>query len=297
MDEVGFHSTGGVASPVRSGGMRALQAGRDRRGTSLLVRRAWLVTARANTQAFLLGRLLFNVRRFDDFCLMYAYLRWLDDAVDAPRIPKCEAQDLALRQRSLLEDWYHGRERAPSCTAEEIGRLLVIRDCGRGRVFEDVVRSFAEAIAWDARRRHTIVGQSALDTYSRRVGRASTRALLLCAGHDLDSIAHIAKLELAGVAAHLAHIVRDFWQDWSMGYWNISREAIERFDIDLRFPSAEMLRPWIESMVNEARELFANARQYERALPDRRTRLLFHAFCFRYERILSRVQQSGFVIP
>lgn len=223
--------------------------------------------------------------------MAYSYFRWLDDSLDEQDLEPQIAKHLVSRQVALVSTWYAGEDFPEAENLAERELYQVIRcDRASGRLLENMIRRFLEALAWDAVRRHTSVSQSALDHYSSLLGCAYAEGLLYGLGLNPIDPRYARAAYLGGVAAHLAHILRDFELDLSVGYYNISLEDQHRFGIDLSHLNLARLCAWKQHLANRAYIKFCEAKRADRELPTRRARLLFYLVCARYRRIAEKVR-------
>jgi len=224
----------------------------------------------------------------------YLYFRWLDDLIDEvlPFQQACVA--LLAREKALISAWYDGESEAgPEYAAERSIYEVIQHDRANDHKLKSMISAFLDALAWDASRRHHMVSQQALDRYSMLLGQAYAQGLLF--GLDLDPYDKrlLRASRSAGTAAHLAHMLRDFEDDLSLGYINVSREDQLRFG--LRFPNPEPITiiPWKQHLATRACAMFEEARLLGRALPTFRSRTLFRLMCARYRLIAERWRPSS----
>lgn len=227
-------------------------------------------------------------------CMAYSYFRWFDDSIDREDVSQKDAQALAARQRALLMTGYEGSDppRA-SCVPEQQIAEVIRWDRAYGCRLRGMITMFCDALSWDADRRHSMVGQQALDEYSRLLGCAYSHGLLFGLGLNPQDRRYERLSYLGGVASHLAHIVRDLELDLELGYVNISSDDQRRFDIDLSRRDAGSLLRWRRHVAEKAHSLFCEARSHRNALPSLRARIVYDLVSSRYARTANHWRQAG----
>lgn len=250
------------------------------------------ITREMTPFGYWLGQAFFRPARRSILYMAYAYFRWLDDLVDQVEISRNLAIEIVERQRMLVQAWYSGKDPAPLDRSEALLRAVIEHDRRTGYRLHHMIGSFLAALAWDAERRHTVVSQHDLDRYSLWLGCAYAEGLLFGLGLDPADAAYQGAIDACGVAAHLAHLVRDLRIDLALGYINISTEDIERFSIDLADPRLRGVGRWVPTTVERAQILFQQGRMQRRAMPSLRARLVFDLVCLRYLRLLDQIRSG-----
>jgi len=219
----------------------------------------------------------------------YRYFRWLDDLIDEI-VPSQQARmALLARETALISAWYDGQNAAgPEYAPEQSIYKVIQHDRANGYKLESMVRLFLDALRWDASRRHHMVSQEALDRYSMLLGQAYAQGLLFGLNLDPYDRRLLRAGRSAGTAAHLAHMLRDFEDDLSLGYVNVSREDQLRFGLQFPDPDPTSVVQWKQHLAERACAMFEEAKLLGRDLPTFRARMLFRLTCVRYRLIAER---------
>jgi phytoene/squalene synthetase len=173
--------------------------------------------------------------------------------------------------------------------------LIILEHDKRGNCYlQRHVLEMLSALQFDSKRRHQISSKDELDLYSTLLGRAYTNFILSFISRSVngkDSAVH-----LAGYAAHKAHILRDFYQDISMGYYNISNEELMKHGyLKDQLLSAD-LRPWVFDVVQESYENFKCGLKGIMQLEDLRCRFIGLLISVQYLYVLERIKCNDYVL-
>jgi phytoene/squalene synthetase len=242
--------------------------------------------------SYYFGRLFFVSERREILYKAYGYFRWLDDIVDQAAIPRQQADEIIQRQSQLIAAWYEGRDSLQGQDTESLMKDVI--QCNRplGCPLRPMARGFLDALSWDVQRRYTIVEQEALDRYSQLLGCSYAHGLLFGFGLSPVESRYQTIVYLGGVASHLSHMIRDYEEDRELGYINISREALRRFQIDLDESQSANVRRWKRSLARKACAMFREARKQRNTLPTARARIGFDLVSSRYYRIARRLAET-----
>jgi phytoene/squalene synthetase len=260
------------------------------------------ITRSASLQSYLTIRWLADRAYRGDAFALYAYFRWLDDAVDE-RLGDQEARlAFVARQRDLLDQALAGARSVDLCPEEAL-LVGLVRGSGAGAGGAGdpaqadglplSLRSMLDVMEFDARRRGRPVSQDELDTYTRALAVAVTEALHHCIGHGKGS-PHDETRYVAVTGAHVAHMLRDLAEDLVAGYVNVPAELVTDGPLSLEDLHTPVLRAWVRDRVELARSCFATGRDYLARVECARCRLAGHAYIARFEWVLDAVEQDGY---
>src|SRR5688572_4861983 len=266
------------------------------------------ITKAASKQTYYTIRFLVDRERVADAYRAYAYFRWVDDTLDADSaLPherrdslapaaragvvsggsRCDAsrteveaqarRNFLTRQKSLLETCYRG-EPIPDPTPEEQMLLqLVHSDREKNSRLESYLRNMMQVMEFDTERRGRLISQAELSEYTRWLATAVTEALHYFIGNKSDS-PHNETRYLAVTGAHIAHMLRDTFDDVQVGYYNIPREVLESNHLRPGEIQAEAYRLWVQSRVQLARKCFQSGKEYFARADEPRCRLAGFAY-------------------
>jgi len=266
--------------------------------TALAAAPAAAITKRASRQSYLTIRWLADRDYRDDAFAIYAYFRWLDDAIDE-RLADREARlTFVARQREILAT------AAGGATAEDLASLRVTPEeallvglalpSGEGSTKADTglllsLRSMLDVMEFDARRRGRAVTQAELDAYTRDLAVSVTEALHHCIGHGCGCPRDESRY-VAVTGAHVAHMLRDLAEDVAAGYLNLPAGLLADD------PHSPAVRAWVKDRVGLARGCFATGRQYLARVESARCRLAGHAYIARFEWVLDAIERDGYAL-
>jgi hypothetical protein len=261
------------------------------------------ITKIASSQTYYTIRLLVDRDRLADAYRAYAYFRWLDDIMDldadAGTAPagrgESERRDLLERQKSLLENCYRGEAPRDANLQESMLVEIIQHDREENSGLQAYLRNMMQVMDFDAARRGTVVSQAELNEYTRWLSVSVTEAMHYFIGHDSFAPRDETRY-LAVTAAHIAHMLRDTYDDVRAGYYNIPREVLEAGRIGPRDVDSDAYRGWIRSRVQLARGYFTAARKYFQRVRSFRCRVAGYTYTARFEWLLDTVEKEGFTL-
>ncbi len=132
---------------------------------------------------------------------------------------------------------------------------LVRKDQNKNSGLQLYLRNMMQVMDFDAMRRGKRISQAELNEYTRWLATAVTEAMHYFIGHNSYS-PHDETRYLAVSAAHIAHMLRDTFDDLEAGYYNIPREVLEASHIGPHDVHSKAYRAWVKSRVQLARSCF-----------------------------------------
>jgi hypothetical protein len=132
-----------------------------------------------------------------------------------------------------------------------------------------------------------------LNEYTRWLATAVMECIHYFIGHD-DFAPHDETRYLAVAGAHIAHMLRDTFDDAQIGYYNIPHEVLETNHIRPQDVQSEAYHAWIKSRVLLAREYFQAGKDYFARVENLRCRLACYAYIARFEWLLDTIEQENY---
>jgi phytoene/squalene synthetase len=255
------------------------------------------ITKAASKQTYYTIRFLADRERVPDAYRSYAYFRWVDDVLDsdAAGVAASERRDFLNRQKVLLDSCYRG-EFPPDVNPQENMLVELVRqDQEKDSGLQAYLRNMMLVMDFDARRRGRLVSQKELDEYTQRLSVAVTENMHYFIGHGDASPREESRYH-AVFAAHVAHMLRDTYDDLQAGYINIPREVLAAHRIgphDVHHPA---YRAWVKRRVELAHGLFQSGKMYFRKTRSRRHRLAGFAYIARFEWLLETLEKEQFTL-
>ena len=114
-------------------------------------------------------------------------------------------------------------------------------------------------------------------------------------GHD-DYAPHDEARYLAVAGAHIAHMLRDTFDDAELGYYNIPREVLEEDHIGPQDVQNNTYRAWVQSRVQLARKYFQAGKGYFARVENPRCRLACYAYIARFEWLLDTIERERYLL-
>jgi phytoene/squalene synthetase len=260
------------------------------------------ITKTASQQTYYTIRFLVDRERVDDAYRSYAYFRWVDDVLDSdldsrtdPKAGAAQRKAFLERQISLLECCYRRRTPHDVCPQEQMLVELVGRDAETESGLQSYLRNMMRVMEFDVERRGRWITQAELDEYTRWLAVAVTENLHHFIGHNGFAPRDESRY-LAVSAAHIAHMIRDTYDDVRSGYFNIPREVLEAHSIRPQDVDSAAYRAWVKSRANLARRYFSAGKDYFRQIQNRRHRLAGFAYMARFEWLLETIEREGYAL-
>lgn len=251
------------------------------------------ITKAASQQTYYTIRFLADRERVSDAYRAYAYFRWVDNTLDTGSNPNDERIVFLARQKSLLEKCYRGESPQDASMEEQMLIELIQRDHEKNSGLQSYLRNMMQVMDFDARRRGKWISQTELNEYTHWLATAVTEAMHYFIGHCCHS-PHDETRYLAVTGAHIAHMLRDTFDDVQAGYYNIPREVLEANDIQPQDIQSKAYRAWVQSRVQVARSYFKAGRDYLSRVENPRCRLAGFAYTARFEWLLDTIGREGY---
>jgi len=253
------------------------------------------ITRAASKQTYYTIRFLVDRERVDDAYRAYGYFRWVDDTLDAESITGAERSAFVQRQKSLLETCYQGEAPRDASIQEKMLVELIQNDNEKNSGLQSYLRNMMQVMDFDARRRGRLISQVELNEYTRWLAIAVTDNLHHFIGHG-QFAPYDETRYLAVSAAHIAHMLRDTFDDVQAGYFNIPREVLETNHIAPEDVQSDAYRAWVKSRVVLAREYFETGRGYFARVQNPRCRLACFAYIARFDWLLDTLEREDYCL-
>jgi phytoene/squalene synthetase len=251
------------------------------------------ITRAASKQTYYTIRFLADRERAEDAYRAYAYFRWVDDTLDAGWDSGMERIAFLERQKSLLETCYQDEILRDATPEEHLLIELTGHDHEKNSGLQIYLRNMMRVMEFDAGRRGRLISYAELNEYTRWLATAVTEAMHYFIGHDRYS-PHDESRYLAVSGAHIAHMLRDTFDDVQTGYYNIPREVLEASDLQPQDLHSKAYRLWVKSRVKLARECFQAGRGYLSRVQNPRCRLAGLAYTARFEWLLDTIEREHY---
>ena len=249
---------------------------------------------RSSTTTYLISLLLPRKhRRF--FWLWYSYLRWVDDTVDRAAESRQHRCDFLDRQMELLRVLYEGKS-PKLCDEEEFLGTLVAYDRGRGELLQQPLREMLVAMRFDIERERALADHAELHrNYEREVSSYLFTIAYVCAVPVTP--ARIPGSE-AAKGAKIAHILRDFIVDCADGQFNISRQEIAAYRLELKSINTQITglagRRWVAVKVRIAERQLSSGLQDVSQVGGARYRIIVAILVAKYQTYLCQCRIDQF---
>ncbi len=256
---------------------------------------AALITKVASSQTYYTIRFLADRDQRENAYRAYGYFRWVDDTLDSDALSDAQRTAFFERQEYLLEQCYQGTPPTDVDLEENMLLELVEQDRDRNSGLRIYLRNMMKVMEFDVRRRGRLISQRDLNQYTRWLASAVTECIHYFVGHD-DFSPQDSTRYLAVSAAHIAHMLRDAFDDAQLGYYNIPREVLGANHIGPLDVHTDAYRAWVRSRVDLARQYFQAGKAYFAQVENWRCRLACFAYIARFEWLLDTVEREGYLL-
>ena len=262
-------------------------------GLPMMTSRASSITKAASRQTYYTIRFLVDRERVDDAYRAYAYFRWVDDILDAAGGSRSQRRAFLERQKFLLDACYAGVAPRDVTVQEEMMAELIEHDHKAASGLQTYLRQMMQVMAFDVGRRGRLISQAELNEYTRWLATAVTEAMHFFIGQDGFAPRTEARYRAVS-AAHIAHMLRDTFDDLQAGYYNVPREVLEANHIGPQDVHSDAYRGWVRGRVLLARDYFAAGQDYFAQVQSARHRLAGMAYTARFAWLLDAIEREGY---
>ena len=253
------------------------------------------ITKSASKQTYYTVRFLVDRARVTDAYQAYAYFRWVDDHLDSELSSVTERATFIQRQKLILANSYRGEYFQDLTPQEQMLVELIRNDPQENGGLHSYLFNMMAVMAFDAERRGRLISQNELNEYTCLLATAITDAMHYFIGHDCPSPSGPTRI-LAVSAAHIAHMLRDTFDDAQAGYFNIPSEVLEENHINPQDVASEAYRAWVQNRVQLARKYFKLGGEYLSRVGSLRCRLAGFAYRARFEWLLDTIEREKFIL-
>jgi phytoene/squalene synthetase len=246
---------------------------------------------RHNLEAYLATQLFIKGEKGKLANLLYTYLRWVDDFVDDNTIESSRQKEFLSEHLNIIDHLYNGYKFRPENYFEEAISEVVKYDIKNGYRLKTVIYKMFEVFDFDIKRKNKFPDFTGLNEYSKKIGDAYTRALLFFLAPGL---LYKEDFSLSAYASHQVHLLRDFLIDKENGYFNISGEEIKKYNIKEDLIQDENFAHWVKDKIANIKFLIEKGKREFRNIPILRVRLTGYLYCFRYQRVIRRIEKDHY---
>lgn len=246
---------------------------------------------RHNLEAYLATKLFIKGERGYLANLLYTYLRWVDDYVDDNSIDESKQKSFLSRHLNIINRLYRGFKTGTKNYFEKAISEVIKYDIKNGHRLKTVIYKMFEVFDFDIKRKNKIPDFIGLNEYSKKIGDAYTRALLFFLAPGLP---YKEDFSLPAYASHQVHLLRDFMIDKENGYFNISGEEMNKYNIKEDLTQDENFSRWVKDKIENVKILFGKGKKELKNIPIPRVRLTGYLYCSRYQRVISRIEKDHY---
>jgi phytoene/squalene synthetase len=240
-----------------------------------------------NWVTYLLSRFFLRTRERKASYKLYTYLRRVDDFIDESGVDKETCLQYIKEQRALVKDLYGNGK----VCRDHLLNQIIDHDRQNGRKFQECIDLMMDVFEFDAGRKHTVVSEAELHSYSLNLARAYTHFLVhfVAPGYQ-----HTINDVVLAHACHLAHMIRDLSIDNGLGYFNIAREDIKQFALKPGQYTNGKYSQWLKKEIEYIDQLMVQGKCTLRHNPLFTVKIIGFLYCFRYETIMRQIKKNHY---
>ncbi len=253
------------------------------------------ITKAASKQTYYTIRFLVDQERIEDAYRAYGYFRWVDDSLDSPAGSDSERISFLARQESLLSKSLRGGAPRDVGPEEKMLIELVQHDHEKHRGLRIYLRNMMQVMDFDVKRRGRLISQAELNEYTRWLASAVMECIHYFIGHG-DFSPQDGTRYMAVSGAHIAHMLRDTFDDVRMGYYNVPLELLDANRIGPLDVHNDAYRSWVKSRVALARDYFDAGKCYLARVENPRCRVACFAYIARFQWLLDTLEREAYLL-
>jgi len=231
----------------------------------------------------------------EDFLRAYAYFRWVDDVIDASSRSRDEQFTFIKQQKQLIDRLYRNESVSDLTPEEDMLAVLIHNDKKENSGLQSFIRNMFALIEFDVYRRGKTINQEELDRYSDFFARSAMDGILYFIGNDAQYPCTGDRYKTF-YGAHIAHLLRDTYEDLDNGFINIPSDYFKEHGIGPEDIESMPYRNWVKTRVEFARQCFAEAKSYLNELDVLRAKIVGYWYISRFESMLDTIERDDYII-
>ena len=244
-----------------------------------------------NWVIFLVSRILLKPEIRNIAEALYEYFREIDDYIDEADGDRDEKMRFLDQRIEFLDGIYRGDYTQPVVPLDREILKVVRYDLAKGSHLRAAILRMFEVFRFDAARKGRLITGSEILASSRALSHSFVEMLLYFVNQGYE---YKESDLLLAHACHLIHMIRDYFNDQRLGYINIPKDEIARYNIKLDRTDDSNFRAWLRDRVYFIKRLLRRGEAGLSSIPDFRIRLIARLFSFRYEIVLKRIEENGY---
>lgn len=240
------------------------------------------------TKAWRLGKVLLTEEKRNYLFLCHAYLRWVDDFIDNKERTIDEKKKFIEKQKILLANLSSGNKTDLNLFEEYFLYYLIqyAHSVGNSIVIDEVLNMII-TFETDIRRiaNDGILSEDELDKYANCQATALFRILKSFLSPLQEN--NCDEKNIVFPALHHICLLRDFSEDLALGYVNVSREDIDKFNLNVNDLLKDYrLTDWVESKTLHIEKMLEEEITVFKELPFKYKFILYGLFPYIYAKII-----------
>ncbi len=263
----------------------------------IILKRAKETSKKENKLAYILAKNLVAKRMQKMAFLVYYFLRWIDDALDQGYLTKRQKLKFLRKEKKAIENIFSDKKIAKNLNEYETCILLMKKLDSKVayKMKKYVLDTYLTAFEFELKRPRIVTKKWLLE-YAYYVGGSFANIGILVLDPDVDAKTMNGISKTVASASDLAHLLRDFRKDIRNSQINISKEDIEKFNININNmnENSQELRNFTRSQVSEIEGLFWSGEKYIKSLPNFKLKLAAALFVSKYRFVLAKIRNRDY---
>jgi len=223
---------------------------------------------------------------------LYIYFRWVDDYIDYSNDNVQKKRSFLDYQKKVLTDLYSAKKVMLGNIYERLVNEVIDFDLRNGGGLRGIILLMFSIFYFDLRRYKRFPDKKEFLEYSERIAIASQRGMrYFLQDKNLDKDVDIS----TALGSHYLHLVRDFVIDLKYGYYNISGQEKEEYNVDIEKVNDENFRRWVKHRVKIVENMFRKSSVVSRNV-NIKCRLMQKLYLLRYKRVISKIKRDNYFI-
>jgi phytoene/squalene synthetase len=253
------------------------------------------ITRDASKQSYYTTSLMVDRNLVANAYRAYAYFRWVDDFIDVHASTRTECVAFLKRQSELIDRSLNNKL-ILDLLPQEVMLIDLLESCpDRSSGLHSYIQNMMAIMKFDAQRRNHLITAQELAWYSNTLAKAVMDAIQYFIGNEC-AYPDTAERNYAAIGAHIAHMLRDTYEDTEAGFINIPRGVLVAHSISPTEYDSQAYRNWVRERVGETWSYFEAGKRYFDSLENTRCRIVGHWYCARFEKVLQAIEKDGYIL-
>ena len=253
----------------------------------------------SNSFTSTLAKIFISRYKLPYFYCWYAYFRWVDDTADTYDISLQDKVLFISAQQKLVESFYSTESKKPLANiAESYLRELIIYDQGNGSCIKKFIFDMLSCIQFDIKRINTYTSKEYLENYFTKevLSYLNTFQFFCTPPRKYLEI----RQSKEGIAGKWIHILRDFRKDIEEKIFNLPKEDVVSYQIDITDVNSQITKEnfkrWVMEKISGVSMAFREGKKRLIYHPSWKYKMIVLILCFKYQLYQKEISKAEFIL-